>query len=660
MLNETKVTHSAVESIKTTGNTVKVTMYDNFADGTTYYVVVNGSEPIPFVVAGSKPKDVDSIAILSDTVVAGEASKIKIALYNKDGIDITKAVEDAAGNRITLSSTNLSSYPDSGERTLTMSNVGDKTVLTATYVWADPNNNYEELKKETTKEILAVAASSDVFSKLVYTIDNKNDTISENYTTKNYIAVGDPAYNFKALFICTNNGTTKKFVVGSGAATDQFNGHNLEAKIPEEATALLGTYAAGVAGGSYPITANQEGSTNVFIGYYDSNNKWVTVAVAPIEVKAARYPATLDAKVSQSTLNNTDLSPKANDKLKIEVVVKDQYGDGVALNPATNLELTQNSDSEKVAKLNDRAFQNGNNVGEYYIEVNQGDVAYNGTDAKSVVVTAKVKDISTSKANAKTVSFSVKAAGTQPVDFKNQNVLFKNNGEASLDTTITGFTQLKAASLQVSTEASNYFTGNVGLTWANNYPTMQSVATGGGVYFVLTVKKNGTFVTANDNFLNVNTANGSITLKNFYVDGASVVSKLDKGSYEFKVFKVESHATDPKKNVINPPKTIVINVSDNQAPPVYKQIAETSATPSAPYDCFTFAFGDRNDYQNAPEVSYTGNVSAASGTTSAVYVKKADIKVSFTMQDTTAGWGTATNYFTLSCNIGKLIKDANP
>ncbi|MBO4497289.1 MAG: Ig-like domain-containing protein [Lachnospiraceae bacterium] len=307
MLNDTKVTFSAVKKVEAKGNTVKVTMYDNYAAGTTYYVVVNESEPLQFVIAGNAAKDVESIAIISDSAVVNTASPITVALYNADGVDITSSVGTGS---VSLTSTNLNSYVDG--LTLNMYNVGDVTDLTATFVYYDANNNYQEVKKTTTKKITAVAASADVFKALVYSVDNKADLPNKNYSgAKTYLALGDTGYKFKVQLVYTNANNEFDFAVNG---VNTFNGKALYAKIPEESVALL---SSNNGDGTYDIVPNTVGSTNVFIGY-DDNGTFKTVAVAPIQVKEARYPATLTVKPTKSNLNTS-----VTDSITFNAEVKD-------------------------------------------------------------------------------------------------------------------------------------------------------------------------------------------------------------------------------------------------------------------------------------------------------------------------------------------------
>ncbi len=636
MLNDTKVTFSAVKAVKATGNTVKVTMYDNYAAGTTYYVVINGSDPLQFVIAGNAAKDVKSIAILSDTAVVNTASEIKVALYNADGVDITSSVGTGS---VSLTSSNLNSYVDG--LTLNMYNVGDVTDLTATFVYYDANDNYKEIKIPTTKKITAVAAASDVFKALVYSVDNKADLPSKNYSNaKTYLALGDAGYKFKVQLVYTNSGNEYDFSV-DGANT--FNGKALYAKIPEESIALL---SSNNGDGTYNIVPNTVGRTNVFIGY-DENGAFKTVAVAPIEVKEARYPATLTVKPNKSNLNTS-----VADSITFNAEVKDQYGDYIN----GTLQSTQNDQSAQVATFTDLNW-NAGSTGKYTLTADNGEINYAaGKTQANIVFTTKLTDWN-SKAAAVGSNFTAKVAGAQ--DTVKDSLAFTNNGSSALDTSITGWTSLKAAKLVASTSSNGFYTGNVAFTHVAAAPAKANyVASGASVAtFELLIKKDGAAVNPADfgaltGFLTVNEGNGTVELKNFD-NSAAIVKKLPKGNYTFTLYKIKSGAT--AANVVISSQTVVVNVTDNQVAPVFTQLAEKTTTGNAASgnfsDCFKFTFAG-GTYQAG--VAY--DASAASASTTSYFVKKATVTVNFQLNDEINWSGNTGKSFDLDCTINKLIK----
>jgi len=665
MLNETKVTFSAVKSVKATGNTVKVTMYDNFAAGTTYYVTVNECEPIALVIAGTAAKDVDSIAILTETVTVNTAAELKVALYNKDGVDITSSV---GTDSVSFESSNLNSYVDGN--TLNMYNVDDETTVTATFKYYDANNNYEEVKKTASKKIKAVAEASEVFNGLVYSVDGSNTIANENYANaKNYVSLSDGGFKFRA-YLKIVKGTQKYGIVVNGANT--FNGHALTAKIPEESIALLTTDGTadldldGKNDGLYGIQPNQVGKTNVFIGY-DDNGTFKTVAVAPIEVREKRYPATLTIKPTKSNLNTTDLNGNSDktddDKLTLEAEIKDQFQDYI--DPAagnTGIKTTQNTQSANVVTLTDFNWLPNGGTGKYKLVVEAGDITYPTTTKNGNVVLTTTLTDSNSKAGTVGTNFSVK-------DGINRNdasdaLSFANAGVSTLDTTVTGTTNIKAASIKAQLSSNGFFTGDITPTWTKTVPTTANVGTSGAVDtftydFQLVIKKNNDIVDPADlatpgltNFL---TNDGKTwTLKNFILNGNTLV-KLPKANYSFTIYKIKK-GDATSKNVISS-KTLVVNVTDNQLNPTFTQKAEvaTAGLAAAPtYDfseCFKFNFAG-TEYDNVTG-AYTAN--QPSSNTNAYFVSKCTLTVSVAVKDVD-GTNLGDKNYALDCTINKLIK----
>ena len=670
MLSETKVTFSAVKEVKAKGNTVKVTMYDNFAADTDYFVVINGCDPLSFKIAGTGAKDVDSVAILTDTVVYQTAAEIKIALYNKDGVDIYESVKASGALNISLSTTNLNSYVDG--TTLNMYNIGDVTDLTATFTYYDANNNYQAVSKSATKKITAIDAASMVYTGIVYSIDGTGNEASQWYNNaKSYMAIGDDGYAFKASVKYTLNGVAGEVKVNNA---NQFNNHTLYAKVPEEAVALIQDPA--VAGSTlYPIVANTEGRTNVFVGYYEVDNdrtsKFITLAVAPIEIKAKRYPAALTVKPSKSNLNTTTPLPGGNDSVKFEAEIKDQYGDYID----APLKYTQNKQSEDAAVLNKGILWGGNGgTGKFALPINPGDIgAYANGNSANIVVSFKV-DRGDSKAPEVSASFSAKNAGNQ--NLASDKVDFVNNGATSLETTITSTTALKAVKLQAQTSNNGFYTGKVAIdNFTDTAPSKTNVATGAGVHYELVIKKDGAAVDPTDfknltGFLTVTTGTGYIQLDNFKgydttggTDGfvadsaaGNFVQKLPTGQYVFTIYKVKEAAT--AANTVISSQSVVVNVSDKQENPTFKQLSEAATAIGTIPDCFEFAFGGKNDYVGNFAGAYNGTdrVTVASNATGNWFVNSAEVTVVFKLQNQAGNWSSQEVKFNLESTIKKLIK----
>ena len=665
MLNDTKVTFSAVKEVKAKANTVKVTMYDNFAAGTTYYVVVNECEPISLVIAGNAAKDVESIAIVTDTVTANTPAPVTVLLYNKDGVDITNSVGTGS---VSIESSNPNSYVEN--LTLNMYNVDEETTVTATFVYYDANNNYEEVKKTASKKIKAVPEASEVFSGLVYSVDGTGNVASENYSNpKNYVSLSDTTFEFKA-WVKITKGNQKYGIAVNGINT--FNGHALYAKIPEESVALLSSMGNDTDAdaipddGLYAIQPNQVGRTNVFIGYDDNGFK--TVAVAPIEVKEKRYPATLTVKASKSNLNLTDLDNNGvktnDDSLTLEAEVKDQFNDYIA----ATLKTEQNKESGKVVPVNaalltDASWASNGGAGKYKLVITADDVTYPNTNSQkggNVVLTTKITE-TTSKASPVGTNFSVK----DNIERKDASdaLTFANSGSASLDTTITGTTNIKKASIKAQLSSNGYFTGDITPTLVATAPTTSNVGTSAAVTysFQLVIKKDSTIITPENltdpthelyDFLK--TTDGGVTYDLYSINADNaVLKKLPKGNYSFTIYKIKTHDA-VSKNVISS-KTLVVNVTDNQANPTFTQKSETASLSLASgndfSECFKFYFAGK-EYDGVTGV-YDSKSSSAN--TNAYFVSGCKLTVTVGVKGAD-GSDLGNKNFPLDCAINKLIK----
>ena len=654
VINETKVSFSAVKAIKATGNTVKITTYDNFAAGTDYFVVVNGCEPLTFKLAGTAAKDVVAVEILTSTVTANTEADLAIALYNKDGIDIGPNV---GYDYVTTSITDYTKASISGLK-IFITNVGDAVDVKAEYKYYDTADNYKEISCDITKKVTAVAAPSDVNEGKVYTIEKNFDLgkLTKTYAGKNYIAVGDTGYTFSCKMFVKNNNQDRDILVKSNAAnnSEKYAGQVLTVKIAEEKIAMI---VGDDNAGKYGIVGNEVGSTNVFIGYYDNNNNWQTVAVCPIEVKAARYPNKLEA-----TPNKTNLNLVGGDSITYKVKVFDQYND-LYIKEAAEYHFDQNSQSEtNYAKC---TIANGTTTnGETTFTVLAGNLsnfASNGQgglkDSGSVNGTLKLTN-GNSKANTVAINFSWANKGVAPT-----SIAFSNIKDATLDTSITANTNVKIASLQIMGKKDGYDTGLVALQayvdkngankgiYLNAESDVPKVGSVSGAALCIAIRKDGNLIKLSDNAV----ANTTITYGDFiYTNGgtdAPVVTpivddgvylyKMPKGTYTFTLYEV-------KNAQVQSPKVVTVTVTDNQQPATYKQIEEVTASANNPSDAIEVYFGSTKLTAN---LGFSCQPNDSAKTT---YVKSAsaDLDVNFKVDNNAVG---AFKY-AMNVTVGKLLK----
>ena len=637
VINDTKVSFSAVSGIKATGNTVKVTMYDNFTSGTEYSVVINGSEPKSFKVAGTAAKDVVSIEIVSNVVTAGDAdATITIALYNADGIDIYPNVKD---DYITTSITDYTKASISG-RNLYISNVGDAVDVKADYKFYDTADNYKEISCTTTKKITAVAAPSDVKTGKVYTIEPAGfdavGKLNKDYAGKNFICVGDTDYTFSVYLIGNNNGTDKSILVDG---TNKFGGKALTVKTVEEKVAMI---QANAGLGKYTIVGNEVGSTNVFVGYYDDNNNWVTVDVCPIEVKAERYPAKFEATPNKTTLNRTN----GLDQIEYTLKVFDQYGDKY-VKQAVEYEFAQNTQSS--TNYGACAIAKATFTGETKFYVVPGSITpAAGKDNGSVNGTLKLTNWF-SKANTVNVNFSWADKGTVA-----DSIAFTNIKDSTLDTSITANSSIKIAQLQVMGKKGGYDAGEVALvgytkkdgtvvgkviTKEEDVPKVGAVS---AAALCIAVRKDGSIIDPGSAdyapFINTTT----LTVTPVAVDGNNEIKKLAKGTYTFSLYEVKNGKPEA-------PKVVTINVTDNQQAATYKQIAEkVDSTSIADISKAIELYFGSTKLTNIKVFSTQNNAGS-------VYVSgaKAYLPVTLKINDVDQGAGLK---YEVSITIGKLLK----
>lgn len=576
--NDVKVPFTGVKEVKASGNVVKVTMFNNFTSGTTYYVDVNGSKDLSFVVAGNAAKDVTSIAILKTSVVVNDSTDITVALYNKDGVDITNTAYD--GTNITLTSSDQIKLWAEGGLKVSMYNVGDVAELTATFTYYDEQKNYEATTLKDTKAILCVAQAVAEKTGIIYTIG------TDKNKPKHYLALGEPnKLYFNAWLKETLNGNTVDKQVGVQAFGSLGATY---ARVADPAIASIVADHDGTNG--YEIVGNQVGSTYVFI-CYTKDNKEVIFDTCPIEVRAQRYANTVTLSASKSNVNKSSLT---EDEIKITAKVTDQYGDPIDKTPEFDQQL-ENSKDKSVVTL--KPFGAGTNPGEFVATLKSSDFDYKKDGA--IVLSVKAGD----KSNKPNVSFNVASKGAiaTAYDF--------SADKTSMDTSIKFKTSIAKATVSFTGVNSGYFTSSVGilgtapftalLTGNTDAPTNNSVkncADG----FVLDIKKDNKRLNLDSTiadgvtvkyraFFDANSldlTDGKIELANLVVDGG-VIYKLPKGNYTFELYVIKEGKISGNIRRVN------ISVTDNQVVPTFTKVFQKLADVASIEECFRFSFDDK-------------------------------------------------------------------
>ena len=481
-----------------------------------------------------------------------------------------------------------------------------------------------------------------------------------NYSNpKKYFALEDTAF-FQAILKYTKDNANYEYIPGDATKGTLYNNKALVVKVADESIALI----SGNTGSKYTIKANQVGSTNVFIGYVDDNQKFITVAVAPIEVRAKRAAATMSVSASKSTLND-NAATQNDDSIKITILVKDQYGDPCNDQPAAS-QLTQSQDKKPVlaASLAAGATNWANpETGKFELTLDKTDFgAYaSGTNNLASIVL----NFKTSNGVTGTQSFSIAdkapAAGDAVAFGSNgaidTSVVFTGNGDTT-DTTVT---------LDVTTSNGGYYTGHVDMSAGyQEWDATNKVATAAAVFiakgssapqagcvtgagFALEVLKGGQRINLSDaiaswdvtpfsTFIVPNYAKGTIKVTGL-VNVGGILKKLPADSYTFRVYYIK----DGLIKVL----TSVVTVTDKQIAPTFEQIKQSSTNGTDVASCFKFKFNGV-DLPSPAEGAYTTTVSAE--TKGGTFVKKVD--VTFNVKLKNAGVTTA---YTMAVDINKLL-----
>ncbi len=597
-------------------------MFNNFTAGTSYYVVVNGCEPLEFSIAGNQAKDVSYIVIDTATLVKDTDTDVKVLLYNKDNVDITPNVGTA--DIVLTSSDSLKLWPQGGLKA-TMYNVGDTADLTATFTYYDPNNNYEATVIKATKTITCVAAAVAQKTGLIYTVGGSKSS------PKSYLAIGDTP-KFNAWLKETLNGTTNERQVGK----DNFG--NIGATYARVADTSIAMITADDGAGNYTIKGNQVGTTYVFICYTNSSGKEVIFDSCPIEVRAARFAQNVALSVDKSNLNINANLAKA-DTVTITAKVTDNYGDAINTAPSyTQLEASK----QKGVVTTGLTWANPE-TGKYTLTLDKSQIAYKADGA--IVLTVNAGD----KSNKPNVNFSIADKGDVATGYT------FTADKTTLDTSINKIkTPIASAKVSLVGVKDGYFVAGQNYTYILSgseatpvNSTAVNFANASGAAFVLDIKKDSkrldltATVAGNIAYgdLVVNNNDGTFTLSTYISDSGNIV-KLPKGNYTFELYIIKDNKIDGSVRRVN------ITVSDNQVAPTFTKKEQSITKAGSAIACFEFKFD--------------GNVQATTAVTDSTndpknkttFVKKCSVTVAITDNN-----GNATGNLVLSVDVNTLLND---
>ena len=644
MSSDVKVPFTGVNTVKATGNTVKVTMFNNFTAGTEYFVVINGSEPLSFKIAGAAAKDVARIAITKTSIVKDVETDPEVRLYNADEVDITESIKAAGLYTIDLkSSDDVKLYPSGGK--VNMYNVGDTADLTATFTFYDDKDNYTPHPYTDTKKIVCIAAATAVKTGLVYTIGGSKDN------PKHYFALED-GLTFQAWLKETLNGTTVDRQVGK----DDFGSVGATyARVADTSIAMITGESGGA--GLYDIVGNQKGSTYVFICYKDGSGNEVIFDTCAIEVREKRYPSTVTATVSRSNLN------KDAGTITITAIVKDQFGDPITTTTPTWSQLEQSKDKGIVNTSTGTVPAFGlasANEGKYTMDLNYATHFQAAAKEGTVVLTLQAGD----KSNKPNVQFSVAsktnnaptaydfAADKSSVDTALKLKTAKTTVNVALtgtkdgyyvkDQGITGVTRLDANGAVDGSFAAL-------LTGDDKIPTNSTVSGSG---FVLDIKKDGkrlnlaadiaspaVGVTYGDFFANTIGTNGKVVVASHFVDGGNVIYKLPNGNYSFELYVV----TNGKIGAI---RRVNVAVSDSQVTPTFTKKEQSISKAGSAVACFEFKF----DGQTQANTAIPAGGSTVTDSGDKTFIKTINVTINVAADN-----GSLTGTYTIPVTVNTLL-----
>ena len=627
-------------------------MFNNFAAGTEYFVVINGSDPLSFTIAGDTAKDVARIAITKTSIVKDVETDPDVRLYNKDEVDITESIKAKGLYTIDLkSSDDVKLYPSGGM--VNMYNVGDTADLTATFTFYDDKDNYTPHPYSDTKKSVCIAAATAVKTGLIYTVGGSKDS------PKHYFALGDKL-KFQAWLQETLNGTTNSRQVGK----DDFGSVGATyARVADTSIAMITGTTTGA--GVYDIVGNQKGSTYVFICYTDGNGNEVIFDTCAIEVRDARYPNTVTATVSRSNLN------KDAGDLTVTAIVKDQYGDPITTIAPTWTQLKQSED-KGILKTDGTVKFTLNNAseGKYVMNLIYARDFAADTKEGAVVLTIQAGD----KSNKPNVQFSVasKSSDTPTAyDFATD--------KTSIDTALKLKTAMTKATVALTGTKDGYYVKDQTITGVTKLDSNGAVdgafaailtgdqaiptnSTVSGSGFVLDIKKDGKRLnlgadinpSANDgaglgiyysDFIKSTVGeNGKVVVASHYVDlGTTTIYKVPNGNYSFELYVVNA-------GKIGAIRRINISVTDTQVMPTFTKTSQSidKSTGKVEESCFEFKFDGQT--QSVISVAEKETTKKQDGSIDKVFVKKINVTISVAADD-----GSLTGKYTIPVTVNTLL-----
>ena len=314
-------------SFDETGKIATVEVYVAFATNTEYTFEYNNLKA-GFVGADLSLDKVASIAITTQTAKVNEATKINVALYDANGIEIAND-----GSRITLSTENSLDCFLYGDE-ITFFESGKSALVKAVFHTYKYSDTGVETTIETVGTIVSVTAASGIQTVSAYHVGkNAPETPWDSSKLSQRLSTSDTNGYYIYVKAVDVNGTT---LYSTTDDTDKFTFES-----SDSATLIVGQE-----GDIYPVKA---GSVNIIVKY-----DGVVVAAVPVTIIGDRVTASLDVAVSKTTLSS---GVGANDKITVTVTAKDQLGDSTVTSSNVNIEALGNNPGPQPTQVDNGKFE---------------------------------------------------------------------------------------------------------------------------------------------------------------------------------------------------------------------------------------------------------------------------------------------------------------
>lgn len=496
---------------------VTLDLYVPFTKDTTY-VVEFGGKSLEFVTVNPVAENVAKIEILTNEAVKNESTEIKYALYTKNGVDITDAIE----GRVDITSDSHDCYVDNSRKTITFFESGKVATVKAVF----HTYNYNEVGVETTLETTVTIKSVDKANTSItgvnaWTITANNNTVDFAKDELNKkLSLSDDGFYLMVQLLTSD----KKTIDSKDNSKFTFESSDNNILI------INGSRL-------HPV---RTGNATVLVKYDGTIVGTVNVTVLP-----EREAASLTVETSKTLLS----LGKEFDKTTVKVVVKDQLGSEFTKTPVKIQLLT--------APVNATAPYASVTV------IENGKVEFNGSEfSKAGIYQYKV----TVGQLTKVFSLDIKEVG----EITGQRLELSSN---KVDTTLLLTNKDLNADKSISIKLYNvdkfgYKVSEIkdlvyGLENAKKSITS---ATGSAFYFEVTSPDNSNVDSSSDLTSVVNSTTNKfqpITAKE------NNISKVKTGSYKVAAYKLTKNAENDF--VIAPVGVEFINVTDAQAKAVVSQ-----------------------------------------------------------------------------------------